>query len=163
MRRAIAAAVALCTWSSGGALAQTLDKSVQFYDAAGQLNALGVTEEVTLVGVWATWCGACRQELPQLVELASLDGVGLVLVSVDQSPKRAVRFLASRGWEAVPQAFDPGAKIATTLGIEAIPTVVVLGSDGRETARVTGADPAAAAALRDAAARAVQGDRHVGS
>ncbi len=45
--------------------------------------------KVTLVNFWATWCGPCKRELPDLValsnELAS-QNVKIIGVSVDQAP-----------------------------------------------------------------------------
>src|SRR5687768_6490353 len=40
----------------------------------------------TLVNVWATWCGPCREEFPALVALAErrrADGLRVLLVSAD--------------------------------------------------------------------------------
>jgi thiol-disulfide isomerase/thioredoxin len=55
----------------------------------------------TLVNVWATWCGPCREEFPALLEVARAragDGLRLMLVSADfEDQEPAVReFLAAR-------------------------------------------------------------------
>lgn len=57
---------------------------------------------VVLLNVWATWCGPCREEFPDLVDLHRTHrdrGLRLILVSADfddQLPQ-ARRFLASQG------------------------------------------------------------------
>ena len=57
---------------------------------------------VVLLNVWATWCGPCREEFPDLVDLHRIHrdrGLRLILVSADfddQLPQ-ARRFLASQG------------------------------------------------------------------
>jgi thiol-disulfide isomerase/thioredoxin len=41
---------------------------------------------LTLVHIWATWCGPCREEFPELVKIQqnfSRKGLHLILVSVD--------------------------------------------------------------------------------
>jgi thiol-disulfide isomerase/thioredoxin len=55
----------------------------------------------TLVNVWATWCGPCREEFPGLLKVARAragDGLRLMLVSADfEDQEGAVRdFLAAR-------------------------------------------------------------------
>jgi thiol-disulfide isomerase/thioredoxin len=55
----------------------------------------------TLVNVWATWCGPCREEFPGLLKVARSragDGLRLMLVSADfDDQEPAVRdFLAAR-------------------------------------------------------------------
>jgi thioredoxin 2 len=72
-----------------------------------------------LVDLWAPWCGPCRVVEPG-VEQASRQLAGrlkVVKVNVDQAPRTAER-----------------------LGVQGIPTLVVLG-DGREVARQVGAVP----------------------
>ena len=105
---------------------------------------------VTLVGLWATWCPSCRSELPDLIRLEhelKPKGVRLVLVSVDRTPEKAANYLARMGY-AGEAAYDPGARSATRLGIDGIPTVIVLDAAGRERERIVGSGKQAEARLR---------------
>ena len=57
---------------------------------------------VTLVNMWATWCGPCREEFPALVAVARRhrsEGVRLLLVSADYPDQLPAtrRFLAANG------------------------------------------------------------------
>jgi len=57
---------------------------------------------VTLVNVWATWCGPCREEFPALVAVARRhrsEGVRLLLVSADYADElpAARQFLEANG------------------------------------------------------------------
>jgi thioredoxin 2 len=75
-----------------------------------------------LVDLWAPWCGPCRIVEPGVEQAASsLAGrLKAVKVNVDQAPKTAER-----------------------LGVQGIPTLLLL-RDGREVARQVGAVPPAA-------------------
>jgi len=56
--------------------------------------------KVVLVNMWATWCGPCREEFPDLVKLAQNyrdRGLRVVFVSWDDDAAVARRFLAKEG------------------------------------------------------------------
>ena len=73
------------------------------------VTAAGLNQAVTragapvvLVNVWATWCGPCREEFPDLVRLERLwrgRGLKVLLVSADDEGDlpQVKRFLAERG------------------------------------------------------------------
>jgi len=85
-----------------------------------------------LLTFWASWCGPCRVELPELEELyGELVGKGFVLmtVNVDSSPKLAERFLASTGINVPVYRADP--MMMRNLGINSLPTSILLDPDGR--------------------------------
>jgi thiol-disulfide isomerase/thioredoxin len=72
-------------------------------DAAGlRAHVADGRAELTMVNVWATWCGPCREEFPALVAAAARhrdQGVRLMLVSADfdEALPAARRFLESHG------------------------------------------------------------------
>jgi thiol-disulfide isomerase/thioredoxin len=56
--------------------------------------------KVVLVNMWASWCGPCRMEFPDLVKLKrdyEARGLKVVWVSWDDRPEDAARFLAKQG------------------------------------------------------------------
>ncbi len=52
---------------------------------------------ITLVNVWGTWCVSCRQEHPELIRLASTEGVKLVGFNWRDERPEAIRYLRTRG------------------------------------------------------------------
>jgi thiol-disulfide isomerase/thioredoxin len=56
--------------------------------------------KVVLLNMWATWCGPCREEFPDLVKLAKDyrdRGLRVVFVSWDDDEAMARQFLAEQG------------------------------------------------------------------
>jgi thiol-disulfide isomerase/thioredoxin len=56
--------------------------------------------KVVLVNMWASWCGPCRMEFPDLVKLQkdyASRGLKVVFVSWDDRAEDAARFLAKQG------------------------------------------------------------------
>jgi thiol-disulfide isomerase/thioredoxin len=117
---------------------------------------------VTLVGIWATWCPSCRDELPALIAFGrelEREGGRLLLVSVDRTPEKGVRHLAAIGYQGE-AAYDPGGKsVGGRLGITGIPTVVVLDRAGRERDRIVGSAPAARARIRASALAVIHSEK----
>jgi thiol-disulfide isomerase/thioredoxin len=61
-----------------------------------------------LVNVWASWCGPCKQELPLLIGLAralEAEGIGLMLVSVDDEKGRPSAVAALHELAAAPPGY----------------------------------------------------------
>jgi len=85
-----------------------------------------------LLTFWASWCGPCRVELPELKKLyGELVGTGFVLltVNVDTSPTAATRFLDALGLEL--PTYKMTSRDLVQLGINSLPTNVLLDAEGR--------------------------------
>ena len=102
------------------------------------------TGKVLLVNLWATWCGPCRQETPELVKLnkefrsQGLEVVGLSTENPDDSAEKVRDFVQNYkvdyrvGWSG------PQVAIALMQGRDAIPQSFIISRDGRVLKRFIG-------------------------
>ena len=101
-------------------------------DGSGSVTIESFRGRPVLLTFWASWCGPCRVELPELRELyGELVGDGFVLltVNVDNSPIIAERFLAKLGVK-VP-VYRMLRRDIIALEINALPTNILLDHQGR--------------------------------
>jgi thiol-disulfide isomerase/thioredoxin len=97
--------------------------------------------KVVLLDFWATWCGPCRQEIPEFVRLQQrlgYQGFQVVGVSVDKSSTAVRQFFEQYGMN-YPVAMCDSKTRQLYNGLTAIPTTLLIGRDGRIYAKVVGA------------------------
>lgn len=88
--------------------------------------------KLCLVDFWASWCGPCKGEIPNLREVYDKyadDGIVMVSVAVWDTPKSSLDTAAAYGvcWNQIVNAQN----VPTDLyGIEAIPHIMLIGPDG---------------------------------
>jgi cytochrome c biogenesis protein CcmG/thiol:disulfide interchange protein DsbE len=87
--------------------------------------------KVVLLNFWATWCGPCRTEIPDLIKLQDRyrDQLVIVGVSLDEGPKEDVTKYVAEHHMNYPVAIA-GAEVERLFGgISSIPTTYVLNAD----------------------------------
>jgi thiol-disulfide isomerase/thioredoxin len=118
-------------------------------DGSEQIDLESLRGRPVLLSFWASWCAPCRQELPELEDLAAeLAGVGFTLITVnmDDSPAMGVRFLARYDIEVPVYRMSP--RDLAKLGVKALPTNVLLDREGRPVQIYKGYSPEVPAEIR---------------
>jgi cytochrome c biogenesis protein CcmG/thiol:disulfide interchange protein DsbE len=115
---------------------------------AGVSSADLASGEVTLVNVWASWCGPCVQEHPQLVALKKQYGLRLIGINYKDEPEAARRFLARNGNPFDAIGADRNGRVSIDWGVYGVPETYVVDGRGRIAFKFVG--PISQAAIRDA-------------
>jgi thiol-disulfide isomerase/thioredoxin len=97
------------------------------------VNLAATRGKVVLLNFWATWCGPCRMEVPDLVELQKkyqdrLQVIGLV---IDDADEDAVRKFAKRYSINYPVAMATDEMRFQFGGVPALPTSFIIDAQGR--------------------------------
>jgi len=100
--------------------------------------------KVVLLDFWASWCGPCRNALPNLKRLQAVYGGGdFVVVSISEDDEESDwrAFVASHNmtW---PQRLDADSSLQHQFGVNALPTYVLLGRDGAVVQKFVGEEMA---------------------
>lgn len=91
--------------------------------------------KVVLINVWATWCGPCVFEIPELqkaYEKYASQGFEIIGVSVDDTGTAGVKkFIADQPRMTYPVVIDAKGRVTEILDTTVLPTSVILDRTGR--------------------------------
>jgi thiol-disulfide isomerase/thioredoxin len=123
---------------AGAASGQALRDGEPFPDFSGKelrsgqkLALSDLRGRVVLVEFWASWCGPCRREIPNIkraLEKFGDEGFEVIAISLDQKPSRTQAYIEENelDWHHV---LD-GAQLGRKHQIRGIPQMIVVGRDG---------------------------------
>ena len=89
-------------------------------------------KKAVLLNFWATWCPACKHEIPDLIELQqkySSKGFSILGIDVGESVKRVSVFKEKFSIN-YPILLDPGSDAAQEYGVVGLPLSVLVDSEG---------------------------------
>ncbi|HXA44958.1 MAG TPA: TlpA disulfide reductase family protein [Candidatus Angelobacter sp.] len=110
-----------------------------------QFSLSGQRGKVVLVNFFATWCGPCMVEMPQLdkevfQKFASRKDFKLVAIGREHSAAELTKFNSEKGF-TIPIAPDPKREIYAKYADKYIPRNFVIGKDGKIKLTTVGFSP----------------------
>ena len=117
-------------------------------------------QPVTLVNVWATWCGPCKAEFPELQTLHTVfapKGLRVVAISIDTEADSVVSASAKSMGATFAIGRDPDDQVRGRFAAVGIPETWLIGTDGTLLWRHSGAIAPGEDGVRSAIAAALAG------
>ncbi len=121
-------------WAGGGAL-RPQAPAVMLTDAStGQVRSLPelIRGKPAVVNLWASWCGPCRLEMPDLAAAQQREpGVQFIFVNQGESAPVVQTYLQRSGLALHNVWIDPVSSLGPAVGSQGLPTTLFFDASGR--------------------------------
>jgi cytochrome c-type biogenesis protein len=128
--------------------------------AGDSVSLAGLRGKVVLMNVWATWCGPCRKEIPELRALHTKykdRGLEVVGISVDaEGTDDAIRSFLQEFKMDYPIWRDPNEGVSSLFRLAGVPATLLIDRSGVIRWRATGAIEPRDTTLSGAIERAIE-------
>ena len=119
-------------------------KNIEFKNNFNEIIRLNdYRGKLVILNFWATWCVPCRQEMPYLDILQSinkLENLKIFPINVGKEKiEKVENFFLELKIKNLDIYFDDTAKLANLFSLRGIPTSVIINKNGEEFARIMGA------------------------
>jgi cytochrome c biogenesis protein CcmG/thiol:disulfide interchange protein DsbE len=94
------------------------------------LDTEALQGRISLVNVFASWCGPCREEHPLLTRLAGDPRLQVLGINYKDVPENARRFLGELGNPYAAVGVDDSGRTAIDWGVYGVPETFLVGPDG---------------------------------
>jgi len=121
-----------------------LDQAPTVYELSGEATTLAevAAEQETGVFLWATWCGVCRQMLPDVAEAARQSPDSRwILLNVGEQPTAVTDYIGGRDQEwpdNLEVLLDPKQEVLRSWQAHGVPTTLLFDEQGEQTDRFMG-------------------------
>jgi peroxiredoxin len=96
--------------------------------------------KVVMLNFWATWCPYCVDDLPVVEQLQrEFRNQGLVVLAINLEDADTARVFMQQHGYTFKTLVDADRQVSQLYDIEALPTVLVIGRDGKIATRMVGA------------------------
>ena len=98
--------------------------------------------KVVLLNFWATWCGACREEMASMQNLYSSlgsDGVEVVAISIDRWNEDRIQEYVKKSNLTFPVLLDQDQKVRKQYHVMGLPTSYLIDGEGKIRGYASGA------------------------
>lgn len=99
-------------------------------DPASTVSPADLEGQIYLLNIWASWCRACREEHPVLMDAAQESDLTIVGLDYKDERPAAREWLRQRGDPYAVSAFDPEGKVGMDLGVTGVPETFVVDAEG---------------------------------
>ena len=99
-------------------------------DPARRVSRDSLLGRVYLLNVWASWCVACREEHPFLVELAGRKAVPIIGLDYKDKRQDALQWLSGMGDPYETSISDNDGRVGINLGVYGVPETFVVDKKG---------------------------------
>jgi thiol-disulfide isomerase/thioredoxin len=94
------------------------------------------TKKVVVLDFWASWCGPCKKQLPEVEDVYQKyrENNNIVFMSVNsylgnETYENAIRFIDENSFE-IPAVFDTKGEAAKSFGVYSIPSIIIIDKKG---------------------------------
>ncbi len=126
-----------------GALAP--DFTLTTLDGKQEITLSELQGKVVYIDFWASWCGPCRKALPAVQALWHEyrdEEFQMLGVNLDRKLEAGLKYVEAKGVD-FPSVFDEGGRVSTSFGVRSIPSMLIIGPDGKVAYSEVGFNPRA--------------------
>lgn len=102
----------------------------QLSEANQSFSPASMKGQVWILNVWASWCAACREEHPVLVELGKSKIAPIIGLDYKDKREDALAMLAMQGNPYLLSAFDANGRVGIDYGVYGVPETYVIDKEG---------------------------------
>ena len=105
---------------------------INLFQSSGTINTKEfIKNEFTILNFWASWCGPCRKEHPNLVRLSRIKNLKIIGINFKDDKENAKSFLKENGNPFDILTEDKDGKNSVNFGVYGIPETILIDSELR--------------------------------